>query len=286
MNTKTQNIELVAGNVKEATQGMKSSDLWQVPFEELHVLEGFNIRVHDNEYEEHIESLVHSIMVNGYLRDKPMSGYVANVDGQSVIAIVDGHSRYEAIRRAKERGVEITTVPVVTKTKGTSYEDLIISLRTSNTGRPLTPFETGILCKRLVSFGWDEKQIAEKFGVTPAYVSDLIMLQGANKEVRDLVASGKVSTTTAISTVKKHGTAASKVLKDAVVTAQKAGKKRASVKHIAKDWKGECKRRSAELYEGVMWAYEDPNFKKLSAETQEFITKLVKSLPAEPKGKK
>lgn len=284
MTTNT-NLDLTPGNVKEATQGMKSSDLWQVPYDELHLLEGFNVRVHDDDYEAHIESLANSIIANGYLRDKPMSGYVANIEGISRIVITDGHSRYHAIGRAIERGAEITTIPVVTKVKGTSMEDLTVALVTSNSGRPLTPFETGIVCKRLVSYGWDEKAIASKLGVTAAYVSDLLMLQGTNKEVRDLVASGAVSATTAISTVKKHGTGAAKVLKDAVVVAKKAGKKRASVKHIQKDWKSECKRAATDLYDVVAWVKNDKGYKGLSQETKERLEGVFDALPAEPEQK-
>lgn len=286
MTSTTAILDLTPGNVKAATAGMKSSDLWQVPFDDLHLMDGFNVRIHDADYEAHIEYLTASIIANGYMRDKPMSGFIAEVDGESRILITDGHSRYEALRRAVERGTEITTIPVVTKPRGTSMEDLTVALVTANSGRPLTPFETGVVVKRLMSFGWNEKQVAEKIGVTTQYVNDLLTLQGASKEVRDLVASGVVSPTTAISTVKKHGSGAGKVLKEAVAVAKSQGKAKASAKHIQKtDWKTECRKRGTDLYDGVMWVKNDPAFNKLSESTRQVLEELIASLPPEPEDK-
>lgn len=281
----TNTTELVAGNVKEATQGMKSNDLWQVPVEELHLMEGFNVRVHDADYEAHIEYLTQSILANGYMRDKPMSGYIANVEGQSRILITDGHSRYEALKRAIERGAQISTIPVVTKPRGTTMEDLTVALVTANSGRPLTPFETGTVIKRLISFGWPEKQVAEKLGITMQYVSDLLTLQEAPKLVRDLVAKGEVSPTMAIATVKKHGNEAGKVLREAVETAKSLGKAKASAKHVKKDWKTECKKYGTDLYEALMWVKDDAGFAKLTADTQEVVNRIISMLPPEPEKK-
>ena len=75
---------------------------------------------------------------------------------------------------------------------------------------------------------------------------------------------------------------AGKLLKDAVAAAKASGKTKASAKHIKRDWKAECKKHGTDLYEAVMWAKEDPNFSKLTAETQETINKIIDMLPAEP----
>lgn len=282
MTTNTQPQELSPGNVKSATAGMKSGDLWQVPYEDLHILPGFNVREEDDAYLAHVEDIKRSIVANGYMRDKPLSGYVAVINGKDVVVVTDGHTRHKAVGLAIAEGAEIKTLPVVTKPKGTSMEDLTVALVTSNSGRPLTPFEKGKVAKRLVDFGWETTAIAEKFGVTSEYIDELLSLQSAPKVVRDMVRSGQVSATLAISTIKKRGAEASKVLKEAVDTAKAKGKKKASAKHVAPDWKAECKKSGVKLFDAIKSVQEDENYKLLTKATRDFIKEVLSALPPEP----
>jgi len=275
-------IELTAGNVKEAMKGVKSSDLWQVPFEQLYIIPGYNVREHDEAYEAHIIGLMELIEGNGYDRDKPMSGYVIEVDGVSRIAVTAGHSRHEAVRRLREKGVEVLTIPVITKPRGTSMEDMTVDLITSNSGRPLTPFEVGTVIKRLIGYGWDEKKIGAKIGVTSGYVNDLLLLQGASKTIRDMVRTGKVSAGVAISAVKKHGTKAVAVLQEAVTTAKKAGKDKATAKHVAPTWRAAVKASGPDLFSCVKFVQADPAYAKMDAATKAFIDDILSKLPEMP----
>lgn len=279
-------IELTPGNVKDATQGVKSADLWQVPYEQLHVIPGFNVREHDDDYEVHLANLTNLIIENGYDRTKPLSGYVALIDGQSRIVITDGHSRYIAAGRAREMGTEIVTIPVVTSPRGTSQEDLIVGLVTANSGRPLKPYEMGTVCKRLVSAGWEEAQIAKRLGITSTYVNDLLYLQSLSKALRDLVRTGKVSATLAITTAREHGSKALAVLQGAVETAEKSGKAKASAKHVAPSWKSAVKKASGEMFEALEWVQKDEGYKKLTPSTRSFIEDLLARLPPEPEASK
>ena len=177
---------LVPGSVKAAMKevGASSSDLWMVPYKDIRVIEGFNVRVRNAEYEAHLHSIRDSILANGFYRDKPLEGYVAKEDGTNVIYITGGHTRYEAAGLAIEAGAAIEALPIIVKPAGTSQEDLTVALVTGNSGRPLTPIETAIVIKRLLGFGLDEKQIAQRLGYGKKYVEDLLSFFGLNTDVR------------------------------------------------------------------------------------------------------
>ena len=103
---------------------------------------------------------------------------------------------------------------------------------TNKSGRPLSQYEIGIVCKRLACFGWDEKQIGKRLGMPTSRVSDLLMLVGAPASVRGPVADGVVSASQAISTIKQHGEKAGEKIQAGVAQAKAKGKKKATRKHI------------------------------------------------------
>lgn len=228
-------ISFEPGNVKQAMKGSTSSDLYKVERANLHIEEGFNVRVHDAEYKAHIRQLADSIKSNGYMQDKPLAGYVADQDGVSIIIITDGHSRLTAYDMAVSEGMEPFPLPVVTKPRGTSMEDLTIALVTSNSGRPLTPYELGLVVKRLVGYGMETKDIAKRIGKGKAYIEGLLDLTAAPKALRDMVTTGKVSATLAVETMKQHGAKeAAKVLGAGVKEATASGKDKVTKKVVKK----------------------------------------------------
>lgn len=230
----TTEIEFVQGSVKKATVGMSSSDLWKARRDRFIVKEGFNVRDHDDEHAEHVRQIAESMKANGYMQDKPLAVYVGQDDnGDNVLILTDGHCRLEAYDLAVSEGMEPFDLPFVTKPRGTSEEDLVVALATSNTGRRLKPNELALVCKRLTDFGWDTATIAKRLCLTKPYVESLLDFLAAPKPVRDLVSSGKVSATLAVETIKKHGAKnASKMLKDGVKEAESKGKTRATAKHV------------------------------------------------------
>lgn len=226
-------IQFNPGNVKSAMSGSIKSDLYKVEREHLHVADGFNVRIHDAEYKAHIRTLANSFKENGYMQDKPLAGYVAEQDGENVIIVTDGHSRLAAYDLAVSEGMDTFPLPVVTKPRGTSMEDLTIALVTSNSGRPLSPFELGQVCKRLVGYGMETKTIAQRLGYGKAYIEGLLDLVAAPKALRDLVTSGKVAATLAVETIKKVGAKdAAKALSDGVKVAESSGKEKVTKKHV------------------------------------------------------
>jgi ParB-like chromosome segregation protein Spo0J len=278
---------LIGGNVKDATEGMKSSDLWQVPFEQLYIIPGYNVREDTEAYRAHLDWLTQQMIENGYDRNKPMGGYVLMVDGVSRIGVTAGHSRYIAVGRARAAGKEILTIPVVTTPRGTNTQDLIVDLVTSNQGRELTPYEVGTVCKRLISSGMDEKAISTRLGRSQQYISDLLTLHEAPQSLRDLVRHGTVSATLAIETIKKHGAEdAIDMLNEGVEVAKAAGKTRVSAKHVADDWSKACKKNGPAMFELLVDLTKDSGFGRLTKGAQNQVEEMLASLPKKPKAKK
>lgn len=228
-------IQFNPGSIKGAMSetGAIKSDLYKVEREHLHIEDGFNVRIHDAEYKAHIRAIANSIKENGFMQDKPLAGYVAERDGKNVIIITDGHTRLGGYDLAVSEGMDTFPLPVVTKPRGTSMEDLTIALVTSNSGRPLSPFELGQVCKRLVGYGMETKTIAQRLGYGKAYIEGLLDLVAAPKALRDLVTSGKVAATLAVETIKKVGAKdAAKALSEGVKVAESSGKEKVTKKHV------------------------------------------------------
>lgn len=228
------NTELISGNVKSvmSQSNATSRDLWQVPIEKLHVIDGFNVRTDGAEHKQHVIGITESILANGFYQSKPLSGYVALEGSKQVIYITDGHFRLEAAKEAVKRGAEIKSLPIVIAPKGTNIEDLTVGLVTNNSGKPLSQYEIGLVCKRLIGFGWDAKDIARRLGMAVQRVGDLLTLVAAPAAVRKLVAAGTVSATQAIDTLRRHGDKAAEKLEAGAEKAAKSGKKKATRKQI------------------------------------------------------
>lgn len=225
---------ITPGSVKAAMKevGASSSDLWMVPYEDIRVIPGFNVRVRNAEYEAHVRNIKDSIIANGYYRDKPLEGYVAKEDGKNVIYVTGGHTRHEAAGLAIEEGHPLEALPVIVKPAGTSQEDLTVALVTGNSGRPLTPIEMAIVVKRLQGFGLDTKTIANRLGYGKKYIEDLLTLLSAPAAVRKLVEQGKVSATLALSELKKDASGAAKKLTEAAKTVEATGKTKVTKKAL------------------------------------------------------
>jgi ParB family chromosome partitioning protein len=225
-------IQLTAGSVKKATVGVSSGDLWKMPRNRIRVIPGFNVREKDADYKANVRRYADSMKANGYDETKPMAGFVFEEDGEHLIGLTDGHTRLDAVDLAISEGCEIVTIPVVTKARGTSMEDITIGLVTSNSGAALKPLEVAKVCKRLVGYGMEVKEIATRLTLTTAYVNQLLDLLAAPKAVRDLVANGTIAATLAMDTLKKHGKDAAKMLTAGVKQAKGTGKTRVTAKHV------------------------------------------------------
>lgn len=233
MNT-TFSPDFVSGNTKNAMKAAdaKSRDLYMVPVSELTIMSEFNTRTKNAEYDAKVREIADSIKANGFYSHKPFAVITIKVDGKDVIAVYDGHTRYDGLMLAISEGAAVERAPVVAAPAGTTLEDITVGLVTNNSGRQLDPMGIATVVKRLVGYGLDVAEISTRIGYTPAYVGGLLTLVGAPKPIRDMVAAGKVSASLAVSTLRDEGEKAVAVLEAGLVTAKAAGKVKVTKKSI------------------------------------------------------
>jgi len=272
------NTELTAGNVKAATSGIKSADLWMFPPDRLRVIPGFNVRTNGEKNQSKIRAIADSIKANGYYRDKALAGYVAKgEDGEDVVFITGGHRRHAAVMLAISEGAELEFVPVITSPKGTSMEDLTVALKEGNDGEPLSTYECAIVCKRLAGFGWGSAEIARRLGYASSqYVDGLLALAGAPLAVRKMVIEEHVSATTAMDAIHKHGAKAADVLSAGIT---KAKGKRVTAKHLP----GASHKKQIRKHADLMWTVlrrlsEDAYFERFDTVIRAQVLDVLKEI--------
>ena len=203
--------------------------LWFDP-RKLKVKPGLNSRdVHSAENESYLEELTQSIMANGFLPSHPLE--VFQEDGE--VYITAGHFRLAASMRAIQRGYDLKVVPAVPERRGTSEAERFLNQQISNSGKHLTPMEQGAAFKRALGAGMTMAEIARHVSKSASFVADMIDLQGAPTEVRQMVSDGVVSSTLASKVVKKAGSAKGlQQLQQAAKTVKAEGGRRVTEKHV------------------------------------------------------
>ena len=273
---------LVAGNVKAAMRDVATSrDLWSVEVSAIRILDNFNVRIHDESWKTHIRALANSMKAEGFYQDKPLAGYVAKEGDTQVIYITDGHCRFNAVMLANSEGAEIQRVPVVVSAQGTSMEDLTVALFKSNSGKPLSPYEIGVVCKRLSRYGWTIEQISIRLDLTEFYVDGLLRLIAAPAEIRQMVQDGQVSASVAIQALRAKGNKALAYLQAALSKAQGAGKNKVTTKHLpGQDFQKHVKKSAPKLYDVVAKVKSDPGYSSISQEVRELLDALIEEINA------
>ncbi len=235
------NTPLVQGSTDKAVKeaAATSTKMYRVPLAAIKPIPGFNVRVDSEEYLAHRDMLVNSIRVNGFDETKPLAGYVAKEGDKNVIYITDGYTRLDAVLAHNAdpdvgEDEEITTLPVVVRPGVQTLEDLTVALHTNNSGKPLTPFELGVIVKRLLALDQPptKARIASRLSVTARYLDDVVMLADAPAAVRSHILKGEFSSTAAIQELRKDPEQAAKRISAAVSKAREKGKVRATAKDI------------------------------------------------------
>ena len=214
--------------IKNIAQGR--SDIFHVDPKILQTKPGWNSRDADHpDNLAHIDTLAQSIASVGV--KEPLTVYWED----DAPFVSDGHCRLAAALRAIEvYGADLKTVPVKTEGRFTSEAERVFSQIVRNSGKPLAPLEQARVFKRLVDLGWNEKEIADKSGMSKQRIVDLLELQAAPEDVQALIRDGKVSATLAMQTLRESGVkSAGNVLRKAVERAAAAGKTKATPKHVA-----------------------------------------------------
>ena len=200
-------------SIKELASGRK--DLFLIAPEIIHEKPGWNVREDSEELTQHIEELACSIAEIGV--QQPLTVYLDD----DKVYLSDGHCRLNAVKLAVSRGAEIKAVPCRVEERYASEADRVLAMITRNSGKSLTPLEKSKVIKQLLGFGWTEKEIASKIGVSVGYVYQLLEVQTLPKEVKQAVAEGQISASLAVQETKKDASG----LKEKLKTGEKVTKK-------------------------------------------------------------
>lgn len=209
---------LVAGSVKRGMKeqnGATPRDFYNVPIENIRLIDGYNVRIPGPALDAHIRSLADMMLEVGYDPSKPMEGYISQgEDGQLFVNCTDGHCRYAAIQLANSEGAEITHATMIAAKQDNAIDDLTASLITSNGGLPLADYEKALVVKRLVGYGWDHDKISKRTGLSKPHLANYIKMLSFPPEVRNLWFSGVASMNLILTTYKQHPTKAHDILVD------------------------------------------------------------------------
>lgn len=280
------NKVLVSANIKQTMKalGAPSGDRYQMPVEKVQFLPNFNVRIKNAAYWARVRTYADSMKRDGFKQDHPLSCIVVMEGGVKKVWYYAGYTRWDALALAnkelEEEGKElITHVPSVAAPKGTTLEDLTNDLVTGNNGEKLQPFEVGIVCKRKLNKGQDEKQIAEDLGFTVSYVSDLLYLMGAPKEIRDMVQNDHIAAFEAVKIMREHGDKAVEVMQKSLERANAAGKTRVTAKFVPGRAYAKAVARSApEMATAIKDLKADPGFDTLSPSMRDKISALLATI--------
>lgn len=231
----------------------KSEPVIFVSPDELFEKEGFNVRLADDpDNIAHIAALADSIFAIGV--QQPLTAYSDKNGGPSGQAmryiVTDGHCRLAAVREAIARGAPIKAVPVRLEAKRANEADHTFSMVVRNQYKPLTSLELGIVCRRMLGFGWTEADLAAKSGYSLQHIRNVVVLAGAPSDITKLVETGQVSASLAIDAIQAEGDQAGETLAAAVAVAKaedaaapkrkakggkaKPGPVKATLKHVKK----------------------------------------------------
>ena len=278
-------IPFVPGSSRTAMKelGAKSQDLWFANPDDVQVFPDFNPRTDTPKHLAYIRWLADQMKSHGFKRDFPLSVVaVRNEDGSSSPYVTNGHTRLRAVKIARSEGADIQTVPIIYVEQGASMEDLTIGLSLSNSGQPLTMYETAVTYKRLVSFGRTPEDIATVMGRSLVYVEGLLILVGAHREIRAMVQQDQISATLAIDTLRKHGVKALEVLQKALEAAQAKGANKATAKNVqaapVQQRRKVLHKAAPKLYDTLGEITKDPEYKSISPQLQAKIEDLLLDL--------
>lgn len=286
--------QITAGNLKEAMKsvGATSGNVWKVDYSELLIIEGFNIRVHNDKYWAKVNEYADSMFNDGYFLHKPMTGLIQRGDDGDRVYIFDGHTRLLAIPIANKRLAAagrplISEVSVIIPTrkdnKPMSVAELTFAMVNGNKGNTHSAYEYAVACQRLIDEGEARSEIARRLGLSGEWVNSLMLLMSSPKSLRERVANEALSVTLAVDLLKEHGTEAAEMVEDAVTTKELEGKPaKITKKNITptSPFTRMVRRSAPKLYSALEDVKKDPAFESLSQDTREKLLSLVEEMQA------
>jgi ParB-like chromosome segregation protein Spo0J len=206
------------------------SDLLHLDPTDIRVLDDWNSRdFEDPENIAHVAGLIESIRDVGVLE----AVTVYWKDGGAILE--NGESRLRAVMALREQGVEIKTIPALASSRHASDADRVAAQMVRNSGKPFTVLEQARVFTQLSGFGWPDKDIAARCGLTVERVRQIMSLASVPQATQDLIKAGKISATVVQRIANKADTpeAVDAAVKAAVSAATKDGSAKAGPRHVA-----------------------------------------------------
>jgi len=97
-----------------------------------------------------------------------------------------------------DRGEDIKSVPCIYEGKNCTEDQSLFDIILCNDGKNLLPIEEGYVYIRLMVHGYNQTEIAEKLGKTPAVVSNYLLCARAPKVIQNLIVEGKLKYSSAL----------------------------------------------------------------------------------------
>lgn len=180
---------------------MTKSNLFYAELDLIEEEVGFNTREYERpEVQEHINNLAEAYLAGDDI--PPLR--VTVIDGRLLLR--DGYCRRRAAIIARDRGAEITRLPIM-EVKGDEVEQSLVIL-TSNDGLKLTPLERAQVYARLVGMNLTEDEVAKRVRKTKTHVQQYLAIHSLPRKFKDYIKSDTIAWSLALEMFQEHGTAA------------------------------------------------------------------------------
>lgn len=207
-------------------EAAKRGDAIRVNINAIKVIDGFNVRIDDDELREHVASIAGALTAN--LPIPPIEVWVNPETGE--IELVDGHCRFHAYKQYAEMTSDFDGYISTVKFDGTPGQRRM-RIASSNKQLKLKPVELGRLYIDARDIdGLSRQEIAAEAGMSLAHVDQMILLASAKPEVLAAVDSGSISATEAVKLTREHGDGAVEELGRRQEVAKELGKDKVTAK--------------------------------------------------------
>jgi ParB family chromosome partitioning protein len=210
-------------------EAAKRGDSIRVNINAIKVVDGFNVRIDDDELREHVASIAGALTAN--LPIPPIEVWVNPESGD--IELVDGHCRFHAYQQYAEMTSDFDGYISAVKFDGTPGQRRM-RIASSNKQLKLKPVELGRLYIDARDIdGLSRQEIAAEAGMSLAHVDQMVLLASAKPEVLAAVDSGSISATEAVKLTREHGDDAVEELERRQEAAKELGKDKVTAKVAA-----------------------------------------------------
>lgn len=184
-------IESLGNRETVRANTQRGEEIVKIPLNKVVIRKDFNVR---EDYGD-IASLSQSIKYNGQLHP----GRV-DVLKNGTFVITAGHRRFAAIKLLNDPAIFFKAI---VNGKDITEEDRLVLMFTDQDQKHLEPNEAAVIIQRLLNLGKTQGEIAMRIGRSQSYISQMIQFSREDKEVKDLVKSGKASISTVLKAKKE-----------------------------------------------------------------------------------